>query len=148
MGDVQRGDDVWVLFELVLLRGHEALEMLGHQRPKLGVLWVPGSGALEPQVLYERRLGLKAPLGICTQPLIREFCCCETRGEGFHFSVSGGDGCRLRGESCCGLGPTERVSSRIRAVFGSGIAVARYRVPAACACSGGALGRRLAGILF
>ena len=137
-----------MLFELVLLPGREALEMRGHRLPKLGVLWVPGSGALEPQVLYERRLGLKAPLGLCTQPLIREVCCCETRGEGLDFGVLRGDGFRLRGASCCVLGPMERVSSRIGAVFGCGVAAARYTFPAACACSGGALGRRLAGILF
>ena len=117
MGDVQRGDDVWVLCELVLLRGHEALEMLGHRLQKLGVIWVRGSGAFELQVLYERRLGLKDFLGLCTQPLIREVCCCETRGEGLDFGISRGDGFRLRGASCCGLGPIGRALSRFRAVF-------------------------------
>ena len=120
MGDVQlqRGDDVWVLFELVLLRGREALEMLGHRLPKLGVIWVPGSGALEPQVLYERRLGLKHFPGLFTQPLLREACFCEMRGEGLDFGVSHGDGFRLRGVKCCGTGPADRAFSRIRAVFG------------------------------
>ena len=137
-----------MLFELVLLRGREALEMLGHRLQKLGVIWVRGSSALEPQVLYESRLGLKAPRGLCTQPLIREVCFCETPGEGLDFGVLRGDGFGLRGASCLLLGQMERVSSRIRAVFGCGLAAARYRFPAACACSGGALGRRLAGILF
>ena len=137
-----------MLCELVLLRGREALEMLGHRLQKLGVIWVRGSGAFELQVLYERRLGRKAPLGLCTQPLLREACFCKTPGEGLDFGVLRGDGCRLRGASCCVLGPLDRVSSRIRAVFGCGLAAARYRFPAACACSGGALGRRLAGSLL
>ena len=142
-----------MLCELVLPRGHEALEMLGHRLQKLGVIWVRGSGAFELQVLYERRLGLKDFPGLCTQPLIREVSCCETRGEGLDFGVLRGDGCRLRGASCCGLGLMERVFSRIRAEFGcfffcSGLAAVRYRSPAACACSGGALGRRLAGSLL
>ena len=106
-----------MLFELVLLRGREALEMLGHRLQKLGVIWVRGSGAFELQVLYERRLGRKAPLGLCTQPLIRDVCFCETPGEGLDFGVLRGDGCRLRGASCCLLGMTERGSSRIGAVF-------------------------------
>ena len=142
-----------MLFELVLLPGREALEMLGHRLQKLGVIWVRGSGAFELQVLYERRLGLKAPLGLFTQPLIREVCCCETRGEGLDFGVLRGDGCRLRGASCCVLGPMERPVSLITAVFGCfpgcGPAAARYRIPAVCASSGGgALGRWLASSHF
>ena len=142
-----------MLFELVLLLGREALEPLDHRLPKPRAIWVRGSSALEPQVLYESRLGLKAPRGLCTQPLIREVCFCETPGEGLDFGVLRGDGCRLRGASCCGLGLMERVFSRIRAEFGcfffcSGLAAVRYRSPAACACSGGALGRRLAGSLL
>ena len=123
-----------MLCELVLLRGREALEMLGHRLQKLGVIWVRGSGAFELQVLYERRLGLKAPLGLCTQPLISEACCCEMRGEGLDFGVSGGDGCRLRGASCCGLGPIERDLSRTGAVFRrkpAGVFSNAHRVPAA-----------------
>lgn len=107
-----------MLFELVLIPGHEALEPIDHRLPKPRAIWVRGSSALEPQVLYERRLGLKDFPGLFTQPLIREVCCCETRGEGLDFGVLGGDGCRLRGASCCVLGPMERVASRIGAVFG------------------------------
>ena len=123
-----------MLCELVLLRGREALEMLGHRLQKLGVIWVRGSGAFELQVLYERRLGRKAPLGLCTQPLLREACFCKTPGEGLDSGVLRGDGCRLRGASCLPLSPTERVSSRIGAVFRrepAGLCSNAHRVPAA-----------------